>query len=710
MQNRHGGPPPSPVSSHGGLGGLKLNDQSTSLTNIRKYATNPMVNADVNDHQSAETSGRSQTNRDVDSMTPNAFNTRPPSNMNLKHPSNLDYEKISSLAEMTGGSTGKRIGYFDLLNKALCTKADDAQEVFEKKKARREAERAKASETRHARDKALRAQAKQSRLDIDEKQKSLFETIEANFKAAYEADLMAQIQEQVSQNQESIELQYEGQIRADTKAMLEEELESVVKAELSVKLEPDVKQTLVAEFEALVKEELREQHAPRITKELKTELAPVVREELRQELYEDVLNELRRQRTPPTQTQLVDNSTDVNLGNTSNSELNGLGHQDGAGVHLQGPDPVEDEDEDDDCYEVAPEQWEADSHNARRAYERPLAPAVLSNVLHQLDPDSDELFVSDDNTGGIDLESEKTQGANHGDNFQKSADTDDEANPDEEEQEEEVLQGHGMNYNCITRKKTEDESAFQTNATVRNVVKEHMGFDPDDYEQYGESDSDEKDDNIDDAATKIQSTDERFNVRPVGLKRSVGVEDELHAEARHVKHPRLDPSANSEDGNNVSAPIISSIEPNMPHLQGTKRSLSVGDHDGDEDSDSRSLKHHRTDTYGVEGEHRYADSSENGTDRDGSVSEDGFESEEEYSEKYSEEGLMQDYHAFGGRVVHPVGYASQNIISQTNTKETPFVVNDSDNDESTLVEEDNFVSANKPQPFYEESDDGLFLP
>ncbi len=267
---------------------------------------------------------------------------------------------------MTSKIMGSYPTFQDLIKKGRKAQADDERTVYETKKAKEEAGRAKATRARLATDNAVRNLALDSRSDIDTCKGKLIDDMEKNLRAVLESEIRAEIREKVYEDEKKISATYEREIKDSTRLQLENDLEPVIVAELSAKLEEEVKETLRAELESEVKEELRARYKAEVEEDLRDALEDAVRKEL-QDLYRDeVRSELKVELSPSIRAELIaslgiqhvvpdlddlDNqqSSYPDLGNMQHLNYNG-GYQEHEGESRY------DEEEGDDIFDDAPEQ------------------------------------------------------------------------------------------------------------------------------------------------------------------------------------------------------------------------------------------------------------------------------------------------------------------------------------------------------------------
>jgi len=255
----------------------------------------------------------------------------------------------------------------DLIRKGRKAQADDKRTVYETKKAKQEADRAKATRARLATDTAVRSLALESRSYIDTCKRKLVDDMEKNLKALLESEFRAEIREKVYEDEKKISATYEREIKDSTRLQLENDLEPVIVAELSAKHEEEVKEMLRAELEGEVKEELRARYKVQFEEELRVELEDTVRKEL-QDIYRDeVRSELKRELSPSVRAELIGslglhhglpNLEDLENQQPSYSDLGNIQHLNYNGdFQGYGGESQYDEEEGDDVFDDAPEQF-----------------------------------------------------------------------------------------------------------------------------------------------------------------------------------------------------------------------------------------------------------------------------------------------------------------------------------------------------------------
>ena len=627
-------------------------------------------------------------------------------------------EAINAVGERTSGYdpdlrmgsvSNKYHGFQDLIQKGRQARAEDARNIYESKKAMQEAARAKAIKERLAVDNAARTLAQQSRLSIDENKAKLLQDMESNMKAILEDKFTAEIRGKVFQKEEQIASTYKQQIRDQTRARLLEDLEPVVKAELSARLELEVKQELRAELELEVKEELRAELASCVKEQSMVDLNTVARSELRSELYDEVYNELKCELIATVRNELegtirLEETTSRHLGckhrNTSNA-INTTTNEDWK--HSE-------EDEGNEVFETAPEQLdEANPPNIDFIDHGPLAEQP-DHASSPPQPSNLEPSVSDDGRKGPDAhspadEDSKTQQKsdrteeedppfNKGDvdgHYEESSEeeepfnevkpqkvldfvADDDAESDSEGiEKEEEGSGEDASDKIIDSIKPceENETLYRSDVDHSRIIMRHID------EEQGRGYN-----------AKQENEEDGFDTNCLDYGEEVeGIHNNNLAYAHFLGHPTSFTRDSQING-------VSHV-----FAQGFKRSSST-ECDEDEEINSQYSKRVRRDTYASPEDDQEGDYSDNDN------SEHYSQSQEEYTDEYTEEYSEEDDYSSEGQDGQG-GYAVQTIIKETNTQDTAFTIDDSDDEDKTLVDNAGFAPINKLQIFEEEE---LFFP
>lgn len=218
---------------------------------------------------------------------------------------NLNNAATSSSCYRPALSNGDAPTFQDLIKKGRKAQADDERTGYETKKAKQEADRAKATRARLATDSAVRTLALDSRQEIDTCKGKLIDKMEMNLRALLEVEVRAEIREKVYKDEKKISAAYEREIKDSIKLQLEQDLEPVIMTELSVKHEETVKETLRAELQDEVKQELRVRYKADFEEDLRRELEDTVRKELKDMFRDEVRNELKRELSPSVRAELM---------------------------------------------------------------------------------------------------------------------------------------------------------------------------------------------------------------------------------------------------------------------------------------------------------------------------------------------------------------------------------------------------------------------
>jgi hypothetical protein len=218
---------------------------------------------------------------------------------------NLNNASTSSSYFRPALSNGDAPTFQDLIKKGRKAQADDERTGYETKKAKQEADRAKATRARLATDSAVRTLALDSRQEIDTCKGKLIDNMEMNLRALLEVEIRAEIREKVYKDAKKISAAHEREIKDSIKLQLEQDLEPVIMTELSAKHEETVKETLRVELQDEVKEELRVRYKADFEEDLRNELEDTVRKELKDMFRDEVRNELKRELSPSVRAELM---------------------------------------------------------------------------------------------------------------------------------------------------------------------------------------------------------------------------------------------------------------------------------------------------------------------------------------------------------------------------------------------------------------------
>lgn len=320
----------SPSVSHGGT--HTSNQHSTSIGSTTSYGFNP---------KSKVSPGSTEGNPEKASPSQSFYRTH--------------------LSELKSPS------FQDLIQKGRQARADDERNIYETKKAKLEADRAKAARARLAVDNAVHNLALESRSDIDKSKGKLIEDMEKNLRALIEAEFRADIRERVYEDEQKIRALHEREIKDSTRMRLEADLEPVIVAELQAKHEEDIRHALKAELKAEVKEELRAECKIDFGDELRDELEGAVRKELEDLYREEVRSELKRELSSSVREELMDRlglqqsfPALVDLENEESSDPD-LSNSDGLRYHgdyqvYEGESQHDEEENGEDVFDDAPEE------------------------------------------------------------------------------------------------------------------------------------------------------------------------------------------------------------------------------------------------------------------------------------------------------------------------------------------------------------------
>lgn len=672
------------------------------------------------------------------------------------------------------GQVAKRKTYDDIINKARQAKLDDARDIYETQKIKRESDQAKDTRARLAFDNAARGLAQTSRADIDNNAKKLFQDMEKNFRASIESDAIAEIREKVYDDRRNIESAYEREIKDITKSRLIAELEPVVKATLGVEFEAEIRQQLKneldtevraelsAEYESEVREQLREEIEPVVKATLAVEYQSEVREQLRKELSSDVEAELNVKYESEVRAQLRDElrpKVKAVLSAEYESELRQrLWDELESKVRGELRDILHDQVKDDLREELTKDVWEK--------LECDLAPEVVESLQSNMRR-QDALY----NTGDADDQPPLYPNVNHQRDDNYDSNSIQEAKPQSDHEEGEAtfatapeqdadglfccdlpaqyVSADGSNMSSLgsgsnKRKGPFDDEDSDTADNYRPLEKklkvasvcdltQAESSPPADgnYKDHGDFDKfigltteevvhqqptyrrpapfADDDDDEDDFIPNFQNR-ETAGVEEDGVVykhdhdnqseqgstvsdggqaygRGVNVEDEVEENVypQNPAYPDLQEPLGSHYldargfGNNYIAP------------RGLKRSLSADDDSEDEDGEEH--RHKRFREYSDEAPEDEA-SEDDGFDRS---SEEFSESEETQSEEDLREEIYDHQGQDAQRPSQIVG-----IIKETNTQETAFNIDDSDEEDQTLVEDGGLVTVLTKQEFRSE--------
>ena len=191
-----------------------------------------------------------------------------------------------------------------IINKGKQAKAQDEQEQYEARKAKKETDTKNAARIRHAEAEASRRRAAESKFSIDDHKGKLLDDMTINVKAILENQYREEIREKVYEEEEKIVSAYEHDMKDQTKARLVRELEPVVKAKLEAEFEPEVRQQMAVELESVVKAELRAMYEIEIKQQLAKELGPEVEAGLREKHEMEVKQQLAQELEPGVKAEL----------------------------------------------------------------------------------------------------------------------------------------------------------------------------------------------------------------------------------------------------------------------------------------------------------------------------------------------------------------------------------------------------------------------
>lgn len=182
-----------------------------------------------------------------------------------------------------------------IIEKGRLAKAQDENDQYEARKAKRETDIRNAARIRHAEAEASRCRAEESKLSIDDHKGKLLDEMTKNMRAILENQYREEIREKVYEDEDKIISAYEHDIKDQTKARLVRELESVIKAKLGAEFEPEIKQQLAVELKSVVKTELRATFETEVKQQLLKELGPEVEAVLRAKHETEVKQQLAKE-------------------------------------------------------------------------------------------------------------------------------------------------------------------------------------------------------------------------------------------------------------------------------------------------------------------------------------------------------------------------------------------------------------------------------
>ena len=191
-----------------------------------------------------------------------------------------------------------------IIDKGKQAKAQDENDQYEARKAKRETDIKNAARIRQAEAEANRRRAEESNLSIDDHKGRLLDELTKNIKAVLEKQYREEIREKVYEDEDRIVSAYEHDIKDRAKARLVRELESVVRAKLGAEFEPEVKQQLAVELESIVKAELRANYVTEVKQQLAKELGPEVEAQLRAKYETQVKQQLAKELQPGVKAEL----------------------------------------------------------------------------------------------------------------------------------------------------------------------------------------------------------------------------------------------------------------------------------------------------------------------------------------------------------------------------------------------------------------------
>ena len=164
-----------------------------------------------------------------------------------------------------------RFGYKSIIDKGRSTQIADARFLHGIAKERHADKMMRAKQGRERADEAARRSATTSNLNIDDHYQQLLVEIKKNMRARLEAELLAEVREEVYKRHAKIASEYEAEIKDETYNSLVESLKPVVKADLYETLQDRIKEKLREELRTTVKEELRGELEAEVKAELKAQ-------------------------------------------------------------------------------------------------------------------------------------------------------------------------------------------------------------------------------------------------------------------------------------------------------------------------------------------------------------------------------------------------------------------------------------------------------
>ena len=182
-----------------------------------------------------------------------------------------------------------------IIEKGKQAKAQDENDQYEARKAKKETEIKNAARIRHAESEASRRRAEESKLSVDDHKGKVLDEMTKNVRAILENQYREEIREKVYEDEDKIVSAHERDIKDQTKARLVRELESVVKAKLGAEFELEVKQQLAVELKSVVKAELRASYETEVKQQLFKELEPEVEAVLRAKHETEIKQQLAKE-------------------------------------------------------------------------------------------------------------------------------------------------------------------------------------------------------------------------------------------------------------------------------------------------------------------------------------------------------------------------------------------------------------------------------
>ena len=555
-------------------------------------------------------------------------------------------------------------GVNDLINQGRQAKVEDARIAYEGQKSMLQKKRESAAETRRAEDEAAR-EFRESRLKIDGAKMELLQGMEANLRTVMRGELVQEIRHKVYDREEEIMASYEREIKAKIYERLQTDLEPVVRAQLSATLEAEIKQELKSELELEVRRELWIKNESSVREDLRVTLDHEVRNQLRETLKNEVREELKREFIPDVLRPMDDGfrsraSSPKDSGELSTADPISSDGKQHAQLREEKSDHEDEDEDEDDVFETAQEhpgldmvfikqetfdedyQVDVSDNEPLLANQEALVEAVDEGIA-----DHDSVHINKDGEAGL---------------------LDDKYGTDVLVEREAEIDGFNeSSYGHLreSEKMHEDEtSGFASDPYGTDVHVEREA-------EYGRLDDDSQSHLHESESTHVDGTSDLFN-DPYGTGEFVehGADDDNELEEH---------GQNFEGINNHPQLVNASGVPDIVS-RGTKRSSS-SEFD-EEENDSPCPKRARKDNFSIAGhhgsthdqpQHTSTDDSQGFSEIDEEMTEGEFSSEEEESEEEEEDDDEEEYEQFGQG-----GYAPQGIIVQTNTKETAFAVDDSD--------------------------------